>query len=260
MYAIKTAETSNPLNGTMVREGDIITYTVTIYNNGHDVQHDVEVTDVIPAGTTYETGSAKYNGSAAPLAADCVITQPNAGNGNTITWSKMSVPADGKVTLTFQVKVDKLAQGVTEKTIRNVASLNGEPTNETIHYQYGPLVSASKKSDPVTGSIVKEGKEIEYTITVRNDGTDPAYGVVVTDQIPTGTTYNDDAAAHSSTGSSVSSAAEVASDGGIKWVIGKLEAGEVIELTFSVTVDRLLYGVTLKEIRNAAVVDGEPTN
>jgi uncharacterized repeat protein (TIGR01451 family) len=54
---------------------------------------------------------------------------------------------------------------------------------------YAPDLAATKSVVDLNGGAVEPGDEVEYTINVRNTGLDPAVGVVLSDPIPTSTSF-----------------------------------------------------------------------
>jgi len=110
-----------------------------------------------------------------------------------------------------------------------------------------------KSSDPVSGSTVKPGQEITYTINVENPRYDDLNNVVVTDAIPAGTKLVDGTVSGNGT----------ASNGVITWNIGTMEAKSNVNLSFTVKVDNDFTNAG--NLENQAVVNyadskGEPQN
>ncbi len=140
----------------------------------------------------------------------------------------------------FAVTVNDEARG----TIRNVAIVNGDETNETEN----PVVIFEKSVEQT--EPLHEGDTIDYTITIENTGDVDAIVKTVTDEIPEGTTYVEASANNDA----------VFEENTLTWSDISLEKGQKVELTFQVTVNELLEGVYSLDIINVAVVDGEETN
>ncbi|MBM4091423.1 MAG: DUF11 domain-containing protein [Planctomycetes bacterium] len=98
----------------VVTTGDVLTYTMLIRNPGDANLFGVVVTDVIPIGTTYVTGSAR--------ASSGVITDIGG-----IRWSGV-VSANGTITLTLCVTATALAG----TAITNTASISDDNLPEPI--------------------------------------------------------------------------------------------------------------------------------
>lgn len=95
-----------------VDPGQELTYTLSVTNSGVDAGEDVLVTDVIPNGTAYVSGSASCGG-----AATCLASKTDAG----VQWTINSIAAGATDTLTFSVTVNASASG----SIVNTAAWTG---------------------------------------------------------------------------------------------------------------------------------------
>ncbi|MEG1752159.1 MAG: hypothetical protein RR140_03505 [Clostridia bacterium] len=166
--------------------GDTLTYTITLHNTGNVPANNVVVTDIIPIGTTYVAGST-------------TATVPFTGNPTSVITLTNPIPAGGVVTITFKVKL-----------ANNAPVINPIPNSAKVDYAYtvDPSdpngVTASGNSNTVATpvstaklSLVKSASEslgyvgdlITYNIAVTNTGNVPADNVVISDPIPSGTTY-----------------------------------------------------------------------
>ncbi len=168
----------------LVGIGDVITYTVTVTNDGTEAANNVIVTDSAPMFTTLVGGS--------------LMSSLSAGGSGTNTETSPNVQVDGfnlgpneSVTMTFEVTVDA---GTPDGTIiPNVASVVSDQTppedsNEVDNeVEADPELEIVKANNP-TGSVV-EGETITYTLTVTNVGSAAANNVDVTDVAPANTTY-----------------------------------------------------------------------
>jgi uncharacterized repeat protein (TIGR01451 family)/LPXTG-motif cell wall-anchored protein len=187
-------KTADPASGTDVLPGTIITYTLNASNYTKvDLAAGQKETDDLSALTPYATvqvpltdPALSYNGS------------------NTITWTLPAVPAGQVVTASFSVVVkDNAFGGNVVNTLvpgdvgncppvehDDPAIPDGASCTTTNHV---PDVDMSMvKTDDLDGAAVDSGKNdpINYTLTVNNNGTDPATGVVVTDPMPKGLTLD----------------------------------------------------------------------
>ncbi|MBN1882560.1 MAG: DUF11 domain-containing protein [Deltaproteobacteria bacterium] len=99
--AVVTIDKDDGTGGITVEAGDLITYTILLENTGGWTAYDVEVTDLIPAGLTYVTGSITTTSGTA-----------DAGGAPNLSWSIPSIavgPANA-VVLSYQVTVDGTVQ------------------------------------------------------------------------------------------------------------------------------------------------------
>ena len=250
----KTATAENGLS--YVLEGEKITYTIKVQNNG-DLEQDVVVKDNIPEGTSFVAGSIKVNG-----VADASKTETDLSNGIRVNVSaRTDEDTPGEITVSFEVIVNTLGENVFTKDIKNAATVNknpdnpdstDEPTNEVTTIVNKSDLKYSKEATPKTGSTVKVGDEITYTIHLGNSkGTAPT-SAIVKDTIPTGTTFVKDSIVVGGQAQVGKTADDLAS--GIKVDLAARESKDVV---FKVTVNNLNNG---DKIRNVATVNDNPTN
>ncbi len=91
--------------------GDVVTYRITVYNNGEETAKDVTVKDAVPDGLTLVEGSISAGGS---LGAD----------GKTITWNLGNVAAGATMSVSFQVWVPTVGNTTTWKNIASTGYSN----------------------------------------------------------------------------------------------------------------------------------------
>jgi uncharacterized repeat protein (TIGR01451 family) len=188
----------------IVDPGDTLRYTITIYNNGTVPATAVDLTDMVPADTTYVADSVTLNG--------LPVGQPDGGvfpliGGIPVSSADLTppVPGDGEGVLSpgqsavvqFDLQVNA---GVLPGTLI---------TNQAVVYSIEvPTTLTDGDGNPATGpeptvvvvgdvqqlSIIKEvsvvnggpalpGAELEYVVTVRNVGTVPAFYVTIYDDL-----------------------------------------------------------------------------
>ncbi|WP_162893068.1 isopeptide-forming domain-containing fimbrial protein [Microbacterium halotolerans] len=232
------SKTSDPASGSVVAPGDTITYTLTAENSSKGAVDDVVVTD--------DLGDVLDDAEFGEFVDD------DGGNavrdGNMITWNVGTLAAGETRTVSYVVSVNDDAKGV---TLRNVATGEGEqpPTECTVEdpcettHETPAEWSLSKTSDPASGSEVKPGDTVTYTLTAVNASAEAVDAVVVTDDL-----------------SDVLSSAEfgefVDDDGGnavrdgntITWNVGTLAAGETRTVSYAVTVNDDANGITLRNV------------
>ena len=252
-YAVITAaKSSNPVDGSVVHPGDTVTYTITLSNAGLVPNTGVTVTDAVPAGTTYVASSASDGGTL---------------NGGILTWTGLTVPAQGSKAVSFSVTVnandtdgqvipnhaifpnvntpqDGCIQSsdttpqVTATSVQTASSTLCDTNTVTLTVAI-PIINVVKSEPtPGNGQTVTAGQSapITYKLAVTNAGSAVATNVVVTDVIPTGATYVAGSATPSVEATYNSSTKT------ITWTVPSVPAksgstpGEV-DLTFQVTVD-----------------------
>jgi uncharacterized repeat protein (TIGR01451 family) len=158
--------------------GGTLTYTLLVANAGPSDSTTVSVVDTLPAGVTF--------GSATPSQGSC------AHAGGIVTCSLGTVAAGA--TATVAITVTPTAVGA----ISNTADVSGAtpdpvPANDSDTEPTVVVASADLsivKTDSV--STVVAGSSTTYTLTLTNNGpSDVPAGVVLTDQIPSGTTASE---------------------------------------------------------------------
>ncbi|MEO8035015.1 MAG: S8 family serine peptidase, partial [Acidobacteriota bacterium] len=156
-----SAPTNPPLNST-------VTVTVNVTNNGPTPATGVVVSAFLPSGLTYVSDSAG-----------------GAYNPGTGLWTVGALANAATQTLTIVTTVSSTDPQLMTAQITANSPLDPIPTNNVSSF----VVSAPRSSDlAVTMSASSPtalvGTAISYTITVKNNGVDPAYSVNLTDSFP----------------------------------------------------------------------------
>ena len=158
--------------------GAVISYTVTVTNAGPDPALAAQLTDTLPAGTTFTS-------LVSPAGWTCATPTVNAPG--TVTCTRASVPI-GPAVFTLNVNAPATPTGITNTA--TVASANeSAPGNEsasastTINGIADLAITKTGAATATTGAV------ISYTVTVTNAGPDPALAAQLTDTLPAGTTF-----------------------------------------------------------------------
>ena len=227
---LEVIKTSDIAKGKTVKEGDIITYKITVRNTGSAAAENVMIKDDIPEGTIYYDVETK-------------TLKPNVKTIN--SQLKETLEPDESFEFTFKVQVGRISVG---KTITNTATVVGDNVEDTPSNTEGiqaeitvPKLRLEKKSSIEEGQVVKEGDTITYTITVHNEGTMPAYDVEIKDKVPEYTTYYEN-------NKKDKERVEVGK------IIPELKAGASESYSFTVIVEEIPKNT---EIKNTATVKGE---
>ena len=198
LYAEKAAalqvDTSSP---GIVDAGDVLRYTIAIYNNGALPVTQALLRDAVPANTTYVADSMTLNGlpvavpdgGVSPLVAGIDVTSSGGAAG--------MLPAGESAVVTFDLRVnDGVPPGtvIMNQAVVDTAELpdlltdgDGNPATgpEPTVVVVGNLqeLRITKSVSVVGGGPVLAGATLEYAVQVTNVGTLPAIDVVIRDDI-----------------------------------------------------------------------------
>ena len=150
--------------------GNQVTYTLTASNSGDAALTGVTITDTIPTGMSYVTSSPEGAVS---------------DDGAQVTWSvgNLAVGAETSVTVTLQ--------GDQVGTVTNTAGASateGVTASDTLEIRVLPAPGATIQ---ITDSFdpVSEGEEVDFTVSVSNQGRSPMTNVRVVVPIPIEMTF-----------------------------------------------------------------------
>ncbi|RMH16016.1 MAG: DUF11 domain-containing protein, partial [Acidobacteria bacterium] len=240
--------------GATARAGDVVSYTVSYSNLGNQDATGVVITDVVPAGATFDAAASSPGWTCAP----------DAGPGSTCTLTIASLAGGGgNGTATFAVRVDDpLAAGVGEiantATIADDGQSGGDldPSNNSAGDQT-PIPSGPGGTAPDLaiskddgGVSARAGDVVSYTVSYSNLGNQDATGVVITDVVPAGTTF--DAASSSPEWSCVPA---VTPGSTCTTTVLNLAAGGSGSATFAVRVDDPIPSGQTSVVNTATISD-----
>ncbi|MEG1528552.1 MAG: hypothetical protein RR248_05610 [Clostridia bacterium] len=219
---------------TFAKPGDVLTYTVTGINPNNYPLANVVFTDPTPAGTTY--------------IGNLVVSVPYTGT-TPASGLTLTMPANSTVTATYQVQVNSGAP--VNNPIVNIASAvvpggtSGSTNPVSTQVNYADLTTAGNVVKSVTPSFAQFGDTLTYTINLKNTGNVPANNVVVTDVIPSGTTYV--------AGSTTSTAPFTGDPTSAITLTNPIPAGGTVTITFKVKIAN--SAPVVNPIPNTAKVD-----
>lgn len=202
-------------------EGDTLSYRITLSNAGPSAASGVIVTDLLPAGLSYDSHVASQG-----------AYDPGTGD-----WTAGNVMIAGSHTLDVTAIV---AAGTAGGTLTNAAAitasaqLDSSPGNNTA--SRAAVVRAADIAVSVSAdtSRASEGDTVVLTWTALNQGPDASLGLVVTGALPAGLTLQGDAASHGAFNA-----------GSGAWTVGALPSATPATLDLTVTVDPGTAGSSL---------------
>ena len=230
--------------------GDAITYTLTL-SNSETATVPVEnavVTDVIPAGLTFEYGSVMLDGSGT---SDFTYDE----NTRLLTVNIGSIAPDTSRTVTFVATVNEDAYNT---TIQNLATLTSDNTEPVQDKDDGVVVSDGMTDLSINKSVDKSsarvGDTLTYTVQVSN-GAGAEVNIrdaKLSDAIPSGLTFCGNV-----TVDGYSAAYQYDNENRTLSVpLDTIAPGQTKTISFDVLVNSGAYGMT---IENTAVASGSNT-
>jgi uncharacterized repeat protein (TIGR01451 family) len=234
-----------------VVSGSTLTYRLLVSNNGPGTSNGVVVTDPLPVGTTFLS---------------CTVSQgnclgPAVGSNGTVIANPGSIPSPGFAVVTIVVTVTAPG-GITLTNTAFVTAVTPDPspanntataTSTVSPAPGGADLSVVKNSSAAT---VPSGSNLTYTVTVHNGGPDLATGVIMTDALPTGTTFVSCTPSQGTCTGPV-----VGSNGTVTANLGTMPSGSTAVVTIVVNVTAS-GGSTLVNtaVVSSAVTDPNPAN
>ena len=237
-------------NKSSARVGDKIAYTLTVKNDDTatvPVENGV-ITDVLPAGLTFEYGSVTLNGK----------------NTNDYTYDESTrlmtvnvgtIEPDAKQIIGFTATVNESAYNTTIQNLATLTSDNADPVQDKddgVAIADGDaLLTVSKSADKTTAKV---GDTITYTVNAANaTGADVNIrDAVMADTIPNGLTFRGNV-----TVDGYSAEYQYDNTGKTLTVsLGEIAPNQTKAIRFDVTVNSDAYGM---HIENTALVNGSNT-
>lgn len=237
---LSIAKTASP---STVLVGDDLTYTITVTNNGPGNVTGVAVTDGLPSGLTFKAaGSSPGWTETPPGSGTWTNTIGNMANGASQILTLVAVPGSSAV-------------GTITNTV-SVAANEGDPNTgnnltsavSTVDPAADLVITKSESDDPALA-----GTTLTYTLDVTNvAGRSDATGVVVSESLPSGTTFNAGA-------SSAGWAETPPSSGNYQLTIGDLASGGASSVQFAVDLpSSMSHGSSISNTASVALNESDP--
>ncbi len=143
------------------------TYVVTLQNKAATVADNVTITDSLPRNDRYPANFSYIVGSAT---IDGIVHEPDSvvnGNGGSLVWNNIDVPAGATVTLRYTLKVDGYEFVEYPNTIQ--AILGSESiayTNRNVRVKINPPIHVTKTVNKTETNI--PGDTVKFTLHLEN--------------------------------------------------------------------------------------------
>jgi uncharacterized repeat protein (TIGR01451 family) len=159
--------------------GQTLTYSIGVSNAGPDGATGVNLTDTLPAGTTFQSATPSQ-GSCGQAAGTATCNLGSLANGASATIEIKVTPQNaGTITNTASA-----IGGQSDPNTANNSATESTTINPPAPQEADLRVTKSDSPDPVV-----VGQTLTYSIGVSNAGPDGATGVTLTDTLPAGTSF-----------------------------------------------------------------------
>lgn len=234
LTAVKSA---SKINATV---GDTLTYSITVSNTGN-FGASINLTDTIPAGTSFVPNSVLINGL------------PSPGSDPSLGIVSSSITPGTSSTITFSVVIDTLPspQFLSNQsfvsysyTLPSGRTLGGNvSSNVSIVTVSAPNVTAVKISSLTALTV---GDVNTYTVTIGNSGIETVNNVVITDALPAATSFVSGSVY-------VDGTQRPTANPSTGVTIGSITPGSTVNVTFQYRINSIPT-TSLSQIENRAIV------
>ncbi|MBN2002326.1 MAG: DUF11 domain-containing protein [Anaerolineae bacterium] len=176
--SIETTKVANP---DPAFPGRLLTYTISYTNTGAAVLN-ARITDTLPSGFVY-VGHSEVGGTG--CTPSWTFVSPGSSGGGNALWGcpAMAAGASGSLQIWGTVQVATEGQDLINTTSAKGDEIPFRPIFEPVVTRSArPWLRVDAAADPA--HPMAPGDEMTYILTYENYGTDPAYNVVIADQLP----------------------------------------------------------------------------
>ncbi len=231
-----------------IAPGALLTYTITVTNDGPDTASGVGLTNDVPAGTTFVSFTAP---------AGWAPSTPAAGGTGTVSATAGALDSHAQAAFTLVVRVDSAATDgstiVDSASISTGPSIDNDSDNDTDSAT--TTVTATTTPPPAAADLVVTQSaspgtatvgqnDVTFTITVTNHGPDSASSAALTETLPAAATFV------SATGGATPS------NGKLTFPLGNLANGA--QQTFTIVVRPTAAG-TLTASASVSATESDPS-
>lgn len=220
-----TPNTVKKVNKASTSQGDTLTYTVTITNTGIITGNNTVFYDTLPNGLSFVSDSIYLNG-----------VQQTGVNLSSVNIG--TLPVGQVFTITFNALVNSATIPLfTNQAFTNtnfIDTATDEPFSTTFQSNFVnttnifPYITTAKT---VSKNYAIVGDILDYTITIRNTGTNTALNTILVDTMPLGTSFITNSIKVNGV---TSPAGSTLSPTGLS--VGTISAGQIFTVTFKASI------------------------
>jgi uncharacterized repeat protein (TIGR01451 family) len=218
LQVTKTVDNNKP------NVGQVVTFTVTVKNNGPDDATGVRILDKLPAGLTFDSVIAPAG----------TVYNKNAG-----VWVVGNIANGATVTLVLKATMTSTTAQTNTASVKSSKECDDNADNDTASATVTPSETNLRVQKTVDKASIQVDQFANFTITVTNNGGQNATNVRILDLLPAGVAYQTYATAFGTYDANT----------GI-WNIGNLAVGQSATLTIGVK------GVTVGAAVNNTSLNG----
>ena len=215
IFDLALTKVLSPGQNAVVSPGDPVSFTITVYNQGDITAQNIQIADYIPNGLTLADAAWAQSGGIATT----TIPGPIAPNGNETVSINFTTTANtaGTITNFAEIASAEDDNGMDGDDVDSTPDSNAgndgtandnattDPNDEDDHDPASVTVEIEEIFDlalmkvlsPGQNSVVSVGDQVNFTITVYNQGDITAQNIQIADYIPNGLTLADAAWAQS---------------------------------------------------------------
>jgi|GEM_PF-1230217 len=201
IFDLALIKTLSPLQAPSVAVGDLVTFTITVFNQGTLDAQDVEVTDYIPTGMQLEDSDWTAAGANATIVLTGTLA---AGTQRQVDITLRVISGAGSDLVNYaEISEDNSPLPDVDSTPDDNADNDGPVTDDATDNMnddqddHDPATITVKPEDVFDlalrkvlsvgqDSVVSQGDLVDFTITIFNQGNLDAHDIQVVDYIPTG--------------------------------------------------------------------------
>ncbi|HEV7571757.1 MAG TPA: hypothetical protein VGQ21_09685, partial [Thermoanaerobaculia bacterium] len=159
--------------------GTVISYTITVTNNGTNPAINATLTDTLPAGTTFAS-------LASPGGWSCSTPPPNSPGSINCSIGSMAV---GSAVFTLNINGPVAPASISNTATVSSSSTDNTPGNNSSTANTNVIFTADLSITKTATATAAQGTNVTYNISLTNNGPQPATGVSITDALPANTTF-----------------------------------------------------------------------